>query len=70
MRARSDTKGVPLRINYPYPESKELVEMPPALLLDLPQIHETLRYRFIGRSLVILDRDISIIVDFMREGLP
>jgi hypothetical protein len=66
----ADTKGVPLKINYPYPESKELVEMPPTLLLDLPQIHETLRYRFIGRSLVILDRDISIIVDFMREGLP
>lgn len=66
----ADTKGVPLKINYPYPESKELVEMSPALLLTLPQLPDTLRYRFIGRSLGILDRDISIIVDFMREGLP
>ncbi len=66
----ADTKGVPVKINYPYPEHKELVEMSPNLLLNLPQLPESLRYRFIGRNLVIMDRDISIIVDYMREALP
>lgn len=66
----ADTKGVPLKVNIPYPESKELVEMSPALLLRLPQLPKQLRYRYVGRSLVILDRDNSLIVDFMREALP
>ncbi len=66
----ADTKGVPLKINLIYPESKELVEMSPTLLLALPQLPKQLRYRFIGRSLVILDRDNSLIVDLMREALP
>ncbi len=66
----ADTKGVALKINFVYPESKELVEMSPALLLSLPQLPEQLRYRFVGRSLVILDRDISLIIDFMQDALP
>jgi hypothetical protein len=66
----ADTKGVPLKINFPYPESKELVEMSPALLLSLPQLPKQLRFRYIGRSLVILDRDNSLIVDFMKDALP
>lgn len=66
----ADTKGVPIKINVPYPESKELVEMSPALLLRLPQLPKQLRYRYIGRSLAILDRDCSLIVDFMRDALP
>ena len=66
----ADTKGVPLKINYPYPESKELVEMSPALLLALPQLPKELRYRYIGRNLAILDRDTALILDFMKNALP
>lgn len=66
----ADTKGIPLKINQPYPESKELVEMSPALLLALPQLPKELRYRYIGRSLAILDRDIGLIIDFTRNALP
>lgn len=66
----SDTKGIPLKINFPYPESKELIEMSPALLLALPQIPKQLRYRYIGRHLALLDRDTGLIIDFMREALP
>ena len=32
----ADTTGVPLRVNYPYPETKEFSEIPPTLLLKLP----------------------------------
>lgn len=66
----ADTKGVPLRVNFPYPESKELVEMSPELLLSLPQLPKELRYRYIGWSLVVLDRDNALIIDFMKEALP
>ena len=66
----ADTKGVPLKINLPYPETKELVEMPPALLLALPQLPKQLRYRFIGRSLGILDSDNALIIDYMKRALP
>ncbi len=66
----ADTRGVPLKVNAAYPESKELVEMSPALLLTLPQLPKELRYRYIGRSLAILDRDSGLIVDFMRDALP
>src|SRR5687768_7711691 len=62
----ADTKGVPIKVNVVYPESKELVEMSPALLLTLPQMPKELRYRYIGRSLVIMDRDVGIIIDFMK----
>ncbi len=66
----ADTQGVPLKANVPYPESKELVHMPPTLLMNLPELPKELRYRFIGRNLAILDRDSSLIVDFMRDALP
>jgi hypothetical protein len=66
----ADTKGVPLKLNYPYPENKELVAMPPPLLVALPQLPKDLRFRFIGRALVLMDRDGSFIIDFMRDALP
>jgi hypothetical protein len=66
----ADTKGVPLRVNYPYPEDKELVEMPPTLLLKLPQLPKQLRYRFVGRNLLLVDRENGLIVDYMLDALP
>lgn len=66
----SETKGVPVKINIPYPESAELVEMSPTLLLSLPQLPKPLRYRFVGRNLVIMDRDNSLIIDYMTNALP
>jgi hypothetical protein len=66
----ADTTGIALKVNAIYPETKELVEMSPALLLALPPLPKELRYRFIGRSLAILDRDTAIIVDYMKDALP
>lgn len=66
----SETTGVPVKVNVAYPDSKELVDMPPTLLLSLPQLPKPLRYRFIGRNLVILDRDNSLILDYMSNALP
>lgn len=66
----SDTKAVPLRVNYPYPESQELLEMPPTLLLRLPQLPKQLRFRFVGQSLLLVDRENGLIVDYMTKALP
>ena len=66
----ADNKGVPLRVNYAYPETKELVEMPPTLLLKLPQLPKQLRYRFVKRNMLLVDRENHLIVDFMLNALP
>ena len=39
----SEVKAVPLRVNYPYPDTEELLEMPPTLLLRLPQLPKASR---------------------------
>ena len=66
----SETKAVPLRVNYPYPESQELLEMPPTLLLRLPQLPKQLRFRFVGHNLLLVDRENGLIVDYMTNALP
>jgi hypothetical protein len=66
----AETKGVPLRVNYSYPDSKELLEMPPTLLLRLPQLPKQVRYRFVGRNLLLVDRETGLIVDYMLNAVP
>lgn len=66
----ADTKGVPLRVNYPYPETKELTQIPPTLLLKLPQLPKQLKYRFVGRHMLLVDRENGLIVDYMLDALP
>lgn len=66
----AENKAVPLRVNYPYPESQELMEMPPTLLLRLPQLPKQLRYRFVRQNLLLVDRENGLIVDYMTNALP
>jgi hypothetical protein len=70
MVMETDTKGVPLRVNHPYPDNKELVEMPPTLLLKLPQLPKQVRYRFVNRHMLLVDRENGLIVDYMLDALP
>lgn len=66
----ADTKGVPLRVNTAYPETKESIDMPPTLLLALPQLPKQLRYRFVGRNLLLVDREARLIIDYMPDAVP
>jgi len=66
----AEVKAVPLRVNYPYPESQELVEMPPTLLLRLPQLPKQVRFRYVRRNMLLVDRENGLIVDFMPDALP
>jgi hypothetical protein len=66
----AEVKAVPLRVNHPYPESQELLEMPPTLLLRLPQLPKQMRYRYVGRNMLLVDRENGLIIDFMADALP
>ena len=66
----ADTKGVPLKVNYPYPETKELTQIPPTLLLKLPQLPKEVKFRYVGRHLTLVDTDNNLIVDYMLDALP
>lgn len=66
----SDVKSLPLRVNHPYPEAKEQLEMAPTLLLKLPQLPKQIRYRFVGRNMLLVDRENGLIIDFMTNAIP
>ncbi len=66
----AENKAVPVRVNYPYPETEELLEMSPTLLLRLPQLPKQMRYRYVGRNLLLMDRENGLIIDFMPDALP
>ena len=66
----ADTAGVPLKVNYPYPETKELSQVPPTLLLTLPQLPKEVKYRFVQRNLLLVDTDNGLIIDYMTNALP
>ena len=66
----AETKAVPLKVNYPYPEAGELLEMPATLLLRLPPLPKQVRYRFVGHNFLLVDRENGLIVDYMTNALP
>jgi hypothetical protein len=66
----TELQGVVLRVNYPYAQSAELSEMPATLLAKLPQLPKDLRYRFVGRNMLLVDRESNLIIDYMPEALP
>jgi hypothetical protein len=66
----ADTKAVVPRVNYPYPDTEELLEMSPTLLLRLPQLPKQVKYRFVGRNLLLVDRENALILDYMTDALP
>jgi len=65
-----ETATVKVRVNYPYPEVAEFVEMPATVLLNLPQLPPEVKYRFVGRNLLLIDSDNNLILDYMTNALP
>lgn len=66
----TETQGVILKVNYPYAQTAELSEMPATLLAKLPQLPKEVRYRFVGRNMLLVDRESNVIIDFMPDALP
>ena len=68
--SEAENANVPVRVNSVYPEAAELLEMPPTLLLALPQLPKQVRYRFVGTNLLLVDRENHLIIDYMTNALP
>ena len=66
----TETQGVVLRVNHPYAQTAELSEMPATLLAKLPQLPKEVRYRFVGRNMLLVDRESNVIIDYMPDALP
>jgi hypothetical protein len=63
-------KSFPLQVNTYYPDDAPLSSVPPSLLLHLPALPEEVRYRFVGRSLILRDTDANVILDFLLDVVP
>lgn len=66
----AENKAVAVRVNHPYPETQELLEMSPTLLLRLPQLPKQVKYRFVRGNLLLVDRENGLIIDYMTDALP
>lgn len=66
----AENKAVPVKINFPYPETQELTQIPPTLLLKLPTLPKEVKFRFARRHLLLVDTDNGLIVDYALNVLP
>jgi len=62
--------GLHIKVNDRYPDEVPLSTMPPEVLKILPKMPEELEYRFVGRSLVIVDAHAHLIADLMPDAIP
>jgi hypothetical protein len=63
-------KAVRLQVNAYYPDDAPLSSVPPTQLLRLPALPEEVRYRFVGRALILRDTEANVILDFLRDVVP
>lgn len=68
-RAPGEVQPV-IAVNAVYPTNAPLSTVPPSLLLRLPKLPTDLEYRFVGRTLVLRDREANMIIDFLKEAVP
>jgi hypothetical protein len=59
-----------VQVNAIYPSSAPLSTVPPSLLMRLPKLPKDIEYRFVGRTLVLRDRESNIIIDYLKEAVP
>jgi hypothetical protein len=62
--------AVKLTINGRYPDTFPLSTVPAEVLQVLPPLPDQLEYRFIGTTLILLDSDAHIIVDYLTAAVP
>jgi hypothetical protein len=60
----------PPTVNTLYPEKAALATVPPLILVNLPRLPDGLEYRFMGRDLILRDRDANVVVDFITGAVP
>ena len=60
---------IPLRVHAEYPPGWPLASVPPAILAALPKLPEDLAYRFVGRTMILLDVHANLIIDFIPDAI-
>jgi hypothetical protein len=63
-------KPFSLMVNTQYPADQPHSTMPGPTLRLLPRLPKQLTYRFVGRTLVLLDSNTGLIVDVLPEAIP
>jgi hypothetical protein len=63
------TKPV-VAVNAVYPKSASLSSVPATLLMQLPALPMSIEYRFVGNTLVLLDSESNLIIDYLKEAAP
>jgi hypothetical protein len=62
-------KGPP-KVHLRFPAASSMATMPSRLLEALPPLPQGLEFRFVGRALVLRDRDAAMILDYLPDALP
>ena len=63
-------KTVQLGVNVVYPDDAPFSSVPSTLLLQIPALPAEVRYRFVGRALILRDTEANVILDFIRDIVP
>jgi hypothetical protein len=58
------------QVNHPYPSGTPVQSTPPSILLNLPHLPPDIEYRFVSRTLILLDSKANLIIDFMTNVGP
>jgi hypothetical protein len=61
---------VKLEVNAVYPKAAPKTTMPASLLARFPRLPKELEYRFIGRTLILLDTEANVILDYAPQVGP
>lgn len=59
-----------VEVNAVYPASAPLSSVPPKLLAALPKLPDGIDYRFCGQSLLLLDTESNLIIDYIEGAAP
>jgi hypothetical protein len=61
---------VTVAVNAIYNDDAPVSSVPPTLLLRLPPLPDEVRYRFVGRDLILRDTEANVILDFIKNAVP
>ena len=62
--------AVTIAVNALYPDAAPFSSVPPSLLLKLPLLPDQVRYRFVGRTLLLRDTEANVILDYIPDVVP
>jgi hypothetical protein len=68
--SKESRRNVDLSVNAVYDSAAPFSSVPPGLLLKMPLLPESVRYRFVGRALILRDADANVILDFIQDVVP